>query len=855
MMRQYWDLKSRYSGCLLFFRLGDFYEMFYEDAERASRLLGLTLTSRGGGGDEKAPMCGVPVHSVQTYVGRLLKAGEKVAICEQVEDPRKAKGLVRRDVVRVLTPGTLMEGSLLSDKAGNYLALVVDGGESLALAWADVSTGEFCVTSFAGPGARSEMEAELGRIRPSEVLAPAGMKEHLAGLGWYVTVAPDPPGAAEARNALLAHFSAASLEPFGVEAYPMAQRAAAGVLAYLRETHKGGLSHLGVLRFRTRTGEMRLDGFTIDALGLAGDGRDGEPGLESVMDQTLTAMGARTLREWVMRPLAVAGGILDRLDAVEWLVDNPGARESFRRLLDGTGDLERIAGRIAGGTAGPRDLVGARDALVRAGELGALMRAAGAPGLLAAHASGMDAIGEVCGPVSRSIVDAPPIAIRDGGLIRDGFDAEVDELRSLSRKGKETLLAVQARERERTGIENLRVEYNNVFGYFIEVARSKASKVPADYQRKQTLSGSERYVTPELKELEGRILGAHDRLYELEYEIFRRVRDEVALHAGRMGEVARHAAHADVFCSFAESATRYGYVRPRMATEGVIEIEEGRHPVLERVRPGFVANDVRLSPWQEQIMVITGPNMAGKSTFLRQVALITLMAHTGSFVPARSARIGIVDGIYCRIGASDRLARGQSTFMVEMTEVAQILNHATERSLLVFDEVGRGTSTYDGISIAWAIIEHVARQLGAKTLFATHYYELTALADRIPSVRNLNVLVREWKGKLVFLYRIAPGRADRSYGVQVARLAGLAEGIVTRARELLRELEKGAATPGRTSADGQLSLFEGVPDPVRQKLVGAQLEEMTPLDALNMLHELRDLLDDGQPDDGKFSDA
>jgi len=857
MMRQYWELKSRYQDCLLFFRLGDFYEMFFDDAEKASRILGLTLTARASGGDEKAPMCGVPFHSAQGYIAKLLKMGEKIALCEQLEDPRKTKGLVKRGVVRVLTPGTVVESDLLEERSNNYLTAVARTPAEIGLAVVDVSTGEFAVTGFSGAAAEAELRDELTRLQPAECLVAEAPGSPPVPEGLTVTKVADAPSPAEAREALLRHFHVASLAGFGCDERPALQQAAAQLLEYLRHTHQAGVTHLGHLATYERGSFVRLDPFTLDALEVvdAGRGRDaGGPTLLSTLDLTASAMGGRALRQWLLRPLRLAGDILNRLDAVEWLVEHVQDREQIRRLLSQCADLERIGARVGSQAASPRDLGGLAASLELVAHLKALLASTGAPGLLADLAAGLDDLPELKAHLRRALVDEPPLAWSDGGVIRDGYDPRVDELRALSGSGKDHLMAMQARERARTNIDSLKVQYNSVFGYYIEIVKSKAALAPPDYVRKQTVANAERFITPELKQLEGSILGAQERLAELEEELFRALRSAAGEKIEPLLATARLVASLDALSTLAEAASRFGYVRPRIDPAGVIEIIEGRHPVLERLQSTFVSNDVRLAPWQEHLIIVTGPNMAGKSTFMRQTALITLMAHAGSFVPAKEARIGVVDGIYCRIGASDRLSRGQSTFMVEMTEVAHILHHATEDSLLIFDEVGRGTSTYDGLSIAWAIVEHIAKTLGAKTLFATHYFELTAMADDYPGIRNYNVLVREWKSDLVFLYKIVPGRADRSYGVQVARLAGLPAPVIGRARELLKELERGKSAPEPQTGGAQLPLFGPLPDPVRRRLEEAELETLTPLEAMNLLHELKELLRSGSPASG-FSDA
>ncbi len=857
MMRQYWELKSRYEDCLLFFRLGDFYEMFFDDAEKGSRLLGLTLTARDSGGDAKAPMCGVPYHSAQQYIAKLLEMGEKVAICEQMEDPKKAKKLVRREVVRVLTPGTVVESSLLDEKSNNYLAALAHSGGETGLALLDLSTGDFRAT-FAGQGASvSDLRDEIARIRPAECLASEQLIQSLGLSAFNCAPIKEPLSGADARKLLLDHFGVLSLEPFGCEDNPGVQAAAAELVGYAKRASGARLEHLNRLQTFEIGASLRLDPFTLSALEIVdppGGSRAG-PTLLSTLDLSCSAAGARTLRQWLVRPLAEAGEILNRLDAVQWLVENSDSRRGLRDSVSKVADLERICARVGSRTANARDLVAMRTTLLKVRELRDMLKKDGAAGIVGEHAERLDEIPPLRAKLDSALADEPPFQLNEAGLIKDGYNAEVDELRNLARHGKEVLLGIQRRERERTGIETLKVHYNSVFGYFIEISRAKAHMAPADYERKQTLTNSERFITPELKELEAKILGAQDRLCVLERDLFAGIREEVAGHLPSLLATARSLAALDCLACLAEAAARFGYVRPAIDPSGMTEIIEGRHPVLERIQETFVSNDVRLIPWQEQVLIITGPNMAGKSTFLRQTALITLMAHAGSFVPAKQAKISVADGIFCRIGAADRLTRGQSTFMVEMTEAAHIINHATERSLLIFDEIGRGTSTFDGIAIASALVEHIVKEIGAKTLFATHYYELTALADSFSQVRNFNVLVREWKGELVFLYKIISGRTDRSYGVQVAKLAGLPKDLIEKAREYLREFERQSAARQTSDPGAQLNLFGPLPDPVRAKLMEADLETLTPLEALNLLHALREMLNAGDVNDERFSDA
>jgi DNA mismatch repair protein MutS len=655
------------------------------------------------------------------------------------------------------------------------------------------------------------------------------------------------PSPAESSSILLKHFGVQSLAPFGCDGQPQVTQAAAALLNYLAKTSRGGLSHITTLKTYSPSSSLRLDPFTLEALEVADSRGPGErtPTLLSSLDKTVSGPGSRVLRNWLLRPLVDGAAINARFDAVAWLTENERLLTGFRELASSCPDLERIASRIGGRNANARDLVATRNALDSIRKIRAQLSVPGFPAVLAEALSSMEPVPELEELLAKSIADNPPAVLTEGEIIRDGWNAEVDELRGLSKHGKDKLMEVQARERERTGIENLRIQYNSVFGYFIEVSKGKADRVPSDYHRKQTLTGAERFITPELKELESKILGATERLEKLERELFTEILGQAAKHVGALLSSGRAMGTIDALSSFALVALKRGYVRPVVETGAGLEIVEGRHPVLEQLVSPFVSNDIRIIPGEETVLVITGPNMAGKSTYLRQNALIALMAHAGSFVPAKTARIGLFDGIYCRIGASDKLTRGQSTFMVEMTEVAHILNHATKNSLLVFDEVGRGTSTYDGISIAWSILEHVAQRIGAGTLFATHYYELTALAGTVPGVRNYNVLVREWKNELVFLYKIVPGRADRSYGVQVAKLAGITTDVLTRARELLQTFEK-KKVMDEQDATGQMALFGAeARDEIANILRGVEPERMTPVQALTLLSDLKDRLGDG----------
>ena len=882
MLRQYFEVKQQHPGCIVFFRLGDFYEMFGDDAKLASQILQITLTSRAAGGDVPLPMCGVPHHSADRYIAELVRQGHKVAICEQVEDPKLAKGVVKREVVRVVTPGTVLDGELLSSKENNYLvavaraarerghgALIAEEEVSYALAACDLSTGEFTGTELAGPGAKSALRDELARLRPVEALLDPsfatrqGEEEReyaFGGLTCRIEVLDE--GSFSYRQAyqrLLDHFRAQSLEGFGCEDRPLLIRAAGAAVAYLSETQKSSLAQITRLATYQVGGVMALDASTRRNLELSRTLRSGERrgSLLWVLDRTKTAMGGRLLRQWVEQPLIDAAAIRTRLDAVEAFVEDPELLRTVQRALERVLDVERLTGRIAFGSANGRDLVALAASLEPLPELKKALRAGLRSERLVHLADELDPCEDISGAIRAAIVDDPPASVTEGGIIRPGYSREVDELKAAQREGKDWIARLEQSERERTGIRSLKVGFNKVFGYYIEVTRPNLSLVPGDYERKQTLANAERFVTPELKEKESLILGAEERVAQLEYEIFSGLRARIAGETARLQEVARILAEIDVYAGLAACAVERRYCRPEVDEGDRIEIRDGRHPVVEAVlEPGsFVPNDLELDR-ETQVIILTGPNMAGKSTYLRQAALIVLMAQVGSFVPARSARIGVVDRIFTRVGASDDLATGQSTFMVEMNEVANILNHATSKSLVILDEVGRGTSTFDGLSIAWAVTERLLTyEPGrAKTLFATHYHELTELEELYPAVKNYSVAVHKEGGDIVFLRRIVRGGVDQSYGIEVARLAGLPAEVIARAREILAALEAGeerrlareaaaaaleskrAARPMR-ERPRQLSLFPET-DPIIERLCRLDPDNMTPLQALNVLAEL-----------------
>ena len=825
LMRQYLELKEAHPDCIVFFRLGDFYEMFFDDAVVVARTLDLTLTSRDKGKENPVPMCGVPHHAARHYLGKLIERGFKVAIAEQVEDPKLAKGIVKREVVRVVTPGTLIDDEQLEPKAAHYLVAVLAEGGACGLAHLDVTTGEFAATQLP----LGELVDELARLEPREVLH-AGLDEAaLARLGarvktaWTALAAPGLYNA-ERAQAELERVTGRALPKNDKGAPllgPLALRAAVAVVGYAAETQPTGALPLTQLVPYEPSDHLLLDEATRANLELfvtlIGGRKEGA--LFGVLDETRTSMGGRLLRRWLAAPLRDVAQIRRRHDAVEWLVEHAALRAELRLELAEIYDLERLAGRATLGVASPRDLVALARSLERLPTVRQLLRAsfAGDRAATLAHPEllelpdGDEALcGDVAARIRHTLVDDPPAQWREGGFIRRGFSAELDELAELSEGGKGKILEIEARERERTGIGSLKVRYNRVFGYYLEITRSNLDRVPADYVRKQTLANAERFVTAELGEYEAKILGADERRGALELEAFDRLRRAVAEAARRLLPLGELVARTDALAALAEVAHGAGYVRPEVDAGLRLEIEDGRHPVVEKLAAAgrFVPNDVTLDPDKEQLLIITGPNMAGKSTAMRQVALIAVMAQMGSFVPARRARLGVVDRVFTRVGASDNLARGESTFMVEMRETAHILQHATRRSLVVLDEIGRGTSTYDGVSIAWAVAEHLHDRIGAKTMFATHYHELTALAETRPRVRNWSTAVREWKDEVVFLHKLVPGGASRSYGIQVARLAGLEPAVIARAKQILAALEDGSGVAAHRLPEGQqLSLL------------------------------------------------
>ena len=869
MMQQYMAIKEQYKDCILFYRLGDFYEMFYDDALTASRELEITLTGKNCGQEERAPMCGVPYHAVDVYLNKLVAKGYKVAICEQAEDPKQAKGIVKREVIRIVTPGTNLSQQALDEGRNNYLMCLVYDDNQFGLAITDISTGDFYTTEVA---TLKELYDEIHRFSPSEIICNDSFYMSGASLDdfkdrlhvsvstldtWYMDEAVSVQKIKE-------HFKVASLDGLGLTDFPSGTLAVGALLLYLYETQKNTLDNLTKITPYRSGGYMIIDSATNRNLELIETLKEKQKkgSLLWVLDKTKTAMGARLMRNWIEQPLIEKKKITARQDAVEELYNDMITREEIREYLNAVYDLERLVTRISYRTANPRDLIAFKTSLGMIPPVKQLLSQAKSAELKEIDER-MDCLEDIYDLIEKSIQDEPPIMIREGGMIKEGYNEDVDKFRLSRTEGKTWLAELEAREKEKTGIKNLRVRYNKVFGYYLEVTNSYKELVPEDWTRKQTLANAERYITPELKELEDMILGAEDKLAALEYDLYCEVRDSIGEQVVRIQETAKAIAHLDVLASLACVAQSNDYVRPSINTKGVIDIQGGRHPVVEKMNNNqmFIDNDTYLDNKNHRISIITGPNMAGKSTYMRQSALIVLMAQIGSFVPAKSANIGIVDRIFTRVGASDDLASGQSTFMVEMTEVANILRNATSRSLLILDEIGRGTSTFDGLSIAWAVVEHISnpKLLGAKTLFATHYHELTELEGKLDSVNNYCIAVREQGDDIIFLRKIIRGGADKSYGIQVARLAGVPDSVIDRAKEISGWLEETDVTDKaknlqvRTSAkkkevvreavpaEKQMSLFDIYPadHPVLKELAGLDVSNMTPIQALNTLYELQ----------------
>ena len=873
MMQHYLQTKEEYKDCILFYRLGDFYEMFFEDAKTVSKELELTLTGKSCGLEERAPMCGVPFHAADGYINRLVKKGYKVAICEQVEDPKLAKGIVKREVIRVVTPGTNIDMQSLDEAKNNYLMCIVYIGDKYGIATTDVTTGDFFVTEV---DSERKLLDELNRFRPTEIICNEpfymsgvdidDMKERMgiavsALDSWYF-------GDDLAKETLLSHFHVQSLEGLGLMDYDCGVIASAALLKYLYETQKNTLSNILELRPYSIGKYMIIDSSSRRNLELVETMREKQKrgSLLWVLDKTKTAMGARLLRSYVEQPLIDKTEILKRQELITNLNDQEITREELREYLGPIYDLERLITKITYGSANPRDLTAFKSSLEMLPPIRYILEEMKAS-LLQEIYEDLDALEDLCDLVTKAIREEPPIAMKEGNIIREGYNEEVDKLRRAKSDGKDWLAKLEEDEREKTGIKNLKIKYNKVFGYYLEVTNSYKDLVPDYYTRKQTLANAERYITPELKELEDMILGAEDKLYALEYELYSEVRETIAAQVERIQKTAKAVAGLDVFTSLALVAERNHYVRPKINEKGIIDIKEGRHPVVEKMIPNdmFISNDTYLDDKKNRISIITGPNMAGKSTYMRQTALIALMAQVGCFVPAQSANIGLSDRIFTRVGASDDLASGQSTFMVEMTEVANILRNATSKSLLILDEIGRGTSTFDGLSIAWAVVEYISdsKLLGAKTLFATHYHELTELEGKIENVNNYCIAVKEKGDDIVFLRKIVKGGADKSYGIQVAKLAGVPDLVINRAKEIVEELsdeditsrvseiaarEHTAKKKGRSKKYdevdiAQMSLFDTVKDDdVLNELKEIDVTNLTPIDALNTLYRLQNKL-------------
>ncbi len=888
-MEQYMHFKRLHQDAILFFRMGDFYEMFFDDAKDAARLLGLTLTSRNHGktsGD--VPLAGVPHHAMENYLAKLIQLGRKVAICEQVEDPKQAKGVVKRDVVQVVSPGTALSDAMLDGQRNNFLVGLALWSGTVGLASVDMSTGDFVLDEVPVEGLAEELQS----LAPTEILLAQG-----ADGEWVDQLQRMLPSAAlsriedwhfeesAARELLYEQLGVRSLKGFGCEDLDAGLRAAGAVVAYLRDNQRGAVDHINRLQRKRREDHALVDATAQRNLELLANQQDGglSGSLLEVVDHTCTPMGARLLRMWLIQPLKGVDEINGRLDAVDEMVSERDVRRALRALLQGVGDLERLMARICCQRANARDLVALASSLEKLPDLRVCLAELSASHLVGLRDEELVEVGELVDAIRSGLVDEPPAVLTDGGIIRDGFDSRVDELRQISRGGKDLIAQIQHRERERTGISSLKIGFNQVFGYYIEISKANTSRAPEDYIRKQTLTNAERYITPELKEYEEKVLGAEDALKELENSLFLALRDRVSEWTTQVQRIARAMARIDVMCSFSELAELEQYVRPKVDDSTCLQIREGRHPVVERqLREGrFVPNDVHIDAKSAQILLITGPNMAGKSTIIRQVGLIALLAQVGSFVPAKSAHIGVVDRIFTRVGASDNLVGGESTFMVEMNEAANILNNVGDRSLILMDELGRGTSTFDGLSIAWSIVEYLHQHGRAlpRTLFATHYHEMTALEEQLERVQNFNVAVREEGDRVVFLHRLAPGPADRSYGINVAQMAGMPHGVVRRAKDILARLEgeqidveqihgleegareKASVMPEEGSVEArevsigengvdtdntvpQLDLFPQVNGPFAEELKAMNLSQVTPLQALLKLNEWQEMLRD-----------
>lgn len=849
MIEQYLEIKEKHRDAILFFRLGDFYEMFFEDARIAARELEIVLTSRDGG-EEKIPMCGVPYHAASNYIARLISKGYKVAICEQMEDPAQAKGIVKREVIRIITPGTVLEDVMLEENSNNFLAAVVRSEGLIGLAYIDISTGEFRVTEIEGADAYIKLASEIERIKPAECLLLEGdslalREEDELRIGRipFTFLSSEDEAFTAGEQVLLRHFGVSSLTQLGLENLSLGINAAAAILSFLYQTQKINLRHIRNLQVYSLDRYVEIDLASRRNLELTSTLREGrkEGSLFYILDKCQTAMGRRTLRSFIEQPLCDLKVINWRLDAVEELKDNLEMRLNLKEVLGNIYDLERIAGKIGSGMANPRDMLALKKSALKLREIREILK--NSQSFLLQKIGRLDVLEDIYSLLECSIDEEAPVTVKEGNIIKNGYKKEIDELRYISREGSDWLLAFENRERERTGIKNLKVGFNKVFGYYIEITKANLHLVPDNYQRKQTLANCERFVSEELKNYEDKILGAKEKLCQLEYEEFIKIREEVALNLERIQETAHLVALLDVLYSLAEAAYQNNYVRPRVDNSYVLHIKSGRHPVVEKFLENarFVPNDLHMEGKNHRFAIITGPNMGGKSTFMRQAALIVLMAQIGSFVPAEEAHIGLVDKIFTRVGASDDLAAGQSTFMVEMVEVANIVKNATEKSLVILDEIGRGTSTYDGLSIARAVCEYIVEEIKCKTLFATHYHELTSLADEYEGIFNLAVSVKESGESVIFLKKVLPGKADKSYGLHVAKLAGLPQKINQRAEEILSSLESENRRESSISPPIQLDLFS-LEHPVIEELRKIEPDKITPREALLLLYKWKEMV-------------
>ena len=866
MMKQYLDVKSKHPDSILFFRMGDFYEMFYEDAKKASRILDIALTSRNKNAADPVPMCGIPYHAADNYIARIIKEGLKVAICEQVEDPKLASGVVRREVIRIVTPGTVIDSSLLDSKRNNYLGAVYPFKNAYGLAVLDISTGEFKITEFAGTNAFEALSNEIDTLDLEEILFPGNTAEKDSGLNSIKALNNKIYNSYEewvfeydiAYSALKNQFHTISLDGFGCEGLKLAIPAAGAIIHYINETQKSVLEHINRLSYYDKKNYLGLDSSTIQSLDLTHEkGNIKKDSLLSLFDKTITPMGARKLKGWILKPLIDLEQITLRQKVVEEFVKNIFLRSDIRDLLKEIHDMERIIGRISFSLFGARDMIALKKSALILPKLWRKLEETSSH-LIQKILMDWDNLLDLIDLIDKAVVENPPAVMKDGGVIKDGFNKELDELRSILRDGKSWISRLEEQEKKKTGITTLKVRYNKIYGYYIEVTKKNLDAVPENYIRKQSLVNCERFVSQELKKYEEKIMGAEEKIIALENKILQILREKVAKEGKRVQKMAAKIAEIDVLLTFSEVSSKYNYSKPEMNNGFELVITDGRHPIMERMdlETRFIPNDTNMDCDQNRIMIITGPNMAGKSTYLRQVALIVLMAQMGCFVPVKEAKIGIVDKIFSRVGAQDNILKGQSTFMVEMNETANILNNATNRSLIILDEIGRGTSTFDGISIAWSVVEylHDKSKAGAKTLFATHYHELTELSMILDGVKNYNVLVREWNDKIIFLRKITEGGSDKSYGIQVARLAGLPDEVLSRAKEVLSNLEKkefnevGIPTLGQKqeSPDNeekkpdQLQLFrEKQNDLLLQELEKIDINSTSPIKALNMLNELK----------------